>query len=488
MVDDSNNASETQETETFIMSDSVPIFLKKTYYMIDSCDTTIAGWDEDGLTFTVKDPNHFENKIIPQFFKHSKFSSFVRQLNFYSFRKIKYGDSIRIDVETEKKTSNYWRFKHENFRRGRPDLLTEIKRMNGKTVATGVTNTTPPFIASNSIVPDAGSFSSSSDVKKISTVPIQAAEKSEVLKLKKRIDEMTKSIDKLTEMVKKVTLQQSEGENISSEPETKRKKAIQKLNSFEDANHVIDLPMPDEAFSSSTAMDIEDLLTLQASPEPSLSVPTSNHDFVPQVLPPQSVPLSRESSTDSEFVDQLFTAFNEDDNVADWLMSHDAEYNASDDIDAFFLNHTNNRPDPLLMQRLSDALQLLPRDIQEMIVNRLIEAITSTDGVSLPMDNDAVASSMTPIVSPVTSKTVAAPSQLEPKKVATASKSLPQQQGLPLAAATLAALLHHYSSQIKDVSSSTTSSQVSTASKNEPLRQSEGKKNMKTLPVIPVHA
>jgi HSF-type DNA-binding len=46
--------------------------------MIDSCDTEIAGWDEDGLTFTVKDPIEFETKIIPQFFKHSKFSSFVR--------------------------------------------------------------------------------------------------------------------------------------------------------------------------------------------------------------------------------------------------------------------------------------------------------------------------------------------------------------------------------------------------------------------------
>lgn len=50
----------------------------ETFHMIDSCDSAIAGWDDDGLTFTVKDPNLFESKIIPQFFKHSKFSSFVR--------------------------------------------------------------------------------------------------------------------------------------------------------------------------------------------------------------------------------------------------------------------------------------------------------------------------------------------------------------------------------------------------------------------------
>lgn len=46
--------------------------------MIDTCDPEIACWSEDGETFVVKDPEKFETTIIPQFFKHSKFSSFVR--------------------------------------------------------------------------------------------------------------------------------------------------------------------------------------------------------------------------------------------------------------------------------------------------------------------------------------------------------------------------------------------------------------------------
>ena len=46
--------------------------------MIDTCDPAIACWAEDGETFVVKDPVKFEKQIIPQFFKHSKFSSFVR--------------------------------------------------------------------------------------------------------------------------------------------------------------------------------------------------------------------------------------------------------------------------------------------------------------------------------------------------------------------------------------------------------------------------
>lgn len=58
-----------------------PIFLKKTYKMIDSCDPAICSWSPDGLSFIVKDPDTFASTIIPQYFDHNKFSSFARQLN-----------------------------------------------------------------------------------------------------------------------------------------------------------------------------------------------------------------------------------------------------------------------------------------------------------------------------------------------------------------------------------------------------------------------
>jgi hypothetical protein len=62
--------------------------------------------------------------VLPRFFKHSKFPSFVRQLNFYSFRKLRPpSDSRGISP------SKCVRFAHECFRRGQPELLHRIQRI-----------------------------------------------------------------------------------------------------------------------------------------------------------------------------------------------------------------------------------------------------------------------------------------------------------------------------------------------------------------------
>jgi len=105
---------------------SIPIFLKKTYRLIESCDSAICSWTEDGEMFVVKDPELFATIIIPQYFDHNKFSSFARQLNFYGFRKIQ-TKPIR-NADFDENTAKHVTFFNEKFKRGRYDLLKEIQR------------------------------------------------------------------------------------------------------------------------------------------------------------------------------------------------------------------------------------------------------------------------------------------------------------------------------------------------------------------------
>jgi len=100
--------------------------LRKTYELIDSCDPTIASWGSDGKSFVVKDPDRFATEAIPQCFKHNNFSSFVRQLNFYGFRKLKEDPVFLKDVD--QRTSKWSQFYHPMFQQGRPDLLALIKK------------------------------------------------------------------------------------------------------------------------------------------------------------------------------------------------------------------------------------------------------------------------------------------------------------------------------------------------------------------------
>jgi hypothetical protein len=51
--------------------------------------TDIVFWNEEGTHFTILDVERFEQEILPVYFRHRNFSSFVRQLNMYDFHKIR---------------------------------------------------------------------------------------------------------------------------------------------------------------------------------------------------------------------------------------------------------------------------------------------------------------------------------------------------------------------------------------------------------------
>ena len=65
-------------------------FLSKLHVILsDNTYNEIIHWDNDGKRIIVKDVVNLCNIVLPKFYKHHNYSSFVRQLNMYGFHKSK---------------------------------------------------------------------------------------------------------------------------------------------------------------------------------------------------------------------------------------------------------------------------------------------------------------------------------------------------------------------------------------------------------------
>ena len=118
----SNNQKEIPEfhSEKYKKKSEYPNFLLKLYQILENKDyKDIIEWSDDGKYFIVKNLHDFTENVLPKYYKHNNYSSFIRQLNMYDFHKKKGNPNDHI-------------FEHTYFIKNRKDLLKLIKRKSKK--------------------------------------------------------------------------------------------------------------------------------------------------------------------------------------------------------------------------------------------------------------------------------------------------------------------------------------------------------------------
>ncbi|KAI9142367.1 HSF-type DNA-binding-domain-containing protein [Paraphysoderma sedebokerense] len=87
-------------------------------------------WSGCGTSFLVSNLSEFSKEVLPAYFRHNNFTSFVRQLNMYGFQKLT-RSSHGNDTDAGTDISEFF---HPFFLFDRPDLLEQIKRKQGQEI------------------------------------------------------------------------------------------------------------------------------------------------------------------------------------------------------------------------------------------------------------------------------------------------------------------------------------------------------------------
>ena len=112
----------------------IPNFPAKMYAILSRNDLKeIVSWMDHGRSWKVHKPREFEVKVIPMYFEHSKFSSFIRQANGWGFRRM---------ISKGPDRNSYY---HEMFLRSCPHLMKLMKRPAPSSKPVADASTEPDF-------------------------------------------------------------------------------------------------------------------------------------------------------------------------------------------------------------------------------------------------------------------------------------------------------------------------------------------------------
>lgn len=115
--EDFSEVADPDPTMPLTATGKVPNFPAKMHAMLSRQDLqSIVSWMPHGRSWRVHNPREFEIRVIPVYFEHVKFSSFIRQANGWGFH--------RITVDSRDRNSYY----HPMFLRGLPHLCKDLKR------------------------------------------------------------------------------------------------------------------------------------------------------------------------------------------------------------------------------------------------------------------------------------------------------------------------------------------------------------------------
>lgn len=101
----------------------IPAFVFKLFSLVSNASAQeFIRWAPTGESFVVLGSSDLAAQILPQFFKHNNFTSFLRQLNMYGFYK------LHSLTHGSMNDDGLLEFKNNFFQKDRPDLLVFVVR------------------------------------------------------------------------------------------------------------------------------------------------------------------------------------------------------------------------------------------------------------------------------------------------------------------------------------------------------------------------